>query len=158
MAGCRIILFGICLLHLLLLRSLSLKHSKKFGDAHRECSQRLMSSQWRAVCLDSKDKSSPTEAPCKAYFKDMVSSPKIAWFIQCMAKVMIDRGFQIPVYVVHDGKPDRFKNIYTECKSSTKINTLQCLLARFYSHVTSSRGHSNRSGYQERVCYVGDSI
>lgn len=83
-------------------------------DGHRICSQRLMSSQWKAVCLDSKNRAVPVEASCKAYFRDMVNSPKTAWYVQCVARVMVERGFQLPVYIVHDGKADRFKNIYSE--------------------------------------------
>ena len=74
-----------------------------------------MSSEWKAVCYDSQNKPSPLITPCKAYFKESISSPKIKWFTSCLAKGIVSKNFQLPVYLVHDNNPSRYNNIVYQC-------------------------------------------
>ena len=92
-------------------------------DSHRNCMEKLMSSKWKAVCYQ-KNHNSSTVAPCKAFFKDMVSSPKIEWYKNCIAKNIIASGFEIPVYIVHNNNPLRYKSIMSQCKILNKTVSL----------------------------------
>ena len=75
-----------------------------------------MSSDWKAVCMSTMNSPDPIEAPCKVYFHESVSSLKIAWFISCMAKGIVERGFQIPVYLVHANNSQRYQHMKMQCK------------------------------------------
>ena len=95
------------------------RHHPKFAEIHRLCSENLMSSVMKVVCIDHKDKSIPVETPCKATFPNG-GGPKASWFVSCMAKGIVDKGFQLPVYVVHDKDEERFRMMQRECRFSAR--------------------------------------
>ena len=96
-------IFALCVLRCELLLEHHFRHVHNgFLDSHRRCSELLMSSNQKVICMDHSDPQHPVESPCKAAFKERSNGPKVSWFVQCMAKGIVEHGFQMPVFVVHD--------------------------------------------------------
>jgi len=79
----------------------------------RACTKHLLDSTLRPKCLNSKNE----EFSCAGEARGGNWNPKISWFIRCVAEKIIEKGFQIPVYIVHDFNPIRYSHITTQLEA-----------------------------------------
>ena len=79
----------------------------------KTCMKHLFDTTLRPVCLNSQR----IEFGCAGESRGGNWNPKISWFVRCVAAKIIEKGFQIPVYVVHDFNPIRYNHIITQLKA-----------------------------------------
>ena len=71
--------------------------TSEFKQGYEACLSRYLNDSLKILCTAGKSSAYCTGPP----------DTRLAWLNQCIAKSMVDSGFQIPVYVVHG--PDTFR-------------------------------------------------
>lgn len=107
--------------------------------------------------MDHRDPQHPVETPCKAAFKERSNGPKVAWFVRCMAKGIVENGFQMPVYVVHDANNnDRLQMMQHEFVNAGIRNESLTWITQFQANqlTTEDRARfpSRDSEEEKRLC------